>query len=121
MLQSVVSEHFTITPENLAKQGISGQNKEKQNNDKNTVYLPRHSSFMIMHTFADWGRVRHNRAESLGITTVSTTKAHGRIGVNAKVWGEILSSNELLTGNVIELVTMKMRKKYKNYCNFSEF
>ena len=46
------------------------------NNDKNTLYLPRHSSFMIMHTFADWGRVRHNRAESLGITTVSTTKAH---------------------------------------------
>ena len=83
--------------------------------------LPRHSSFMIMHTFADWGRVRHNRAEILGITTVSTTKAHGRIGVNAKVWGEIFSSNELLTGNVIELVTMKMRKKYKNYCNFSEF
>lgn len=33
---------------------------------------------MIMHTFADWGRVRHNRAESLGITTVSTTKARGR-------------------------------------------
>ena len=26
--------------------------------------------FMIMHTFADWGRVRHNKAESLGITTV---------------------------------------------------
>ena len=51
---------------------------------------------MIMHIFADWGRVRHNMAESLGITTVSTTKAHGRIGVNAKVWGEILSSNELL-------------------------
>lgn len=42
-------------------------------------------------------------------------------GIKAKVWGEILSSNELLTGNVIELVTMKMRKKYKNYCNFSEF
>ena len=95
--------------------------KEFLRHDKNIICLPRHSSFMIMHTFADWGRVRHNRAESLGITTVSTTKAHGRIGVNAKVWGEILSSNELLTGNVIELVTMKMRKKYKNYCNFSEF
>ena len=38
--------------------------------DKNTIHLPRHSSFMIMHTFADWGRVRHNMAESLGITTV---------------------------------------------------
>jgi hypothetical protein len=83
--------------------------------------MPRHSSFMIMHTFADWGNTGQNMAESLGNTTVSTTKAHGRIGVNAKVWGEILSSNELLTGNVIELVTMKMRKKYKNYCNFSEF
>lgn len=39
-------------------------------NDKNTFHLPWHSSFMIMHTFADWGRVRHNMAESLGITTV---------------------------------------------------
>ena len=121
MTQSVISEQTTRNPETLEKQGIPGQNKEKQNYDKSTFHLPRHSSFMIMHTFADWGRVRHNRAESLGITTVSTTKAHGRIGVNAKVWGEILSSNELLTGNVIELVTMKMRKKYKNYCNFSEF
>jgi len=39
--QSVISEHITITPETLAKQGIPGQNKEKQNNDKNTIYLPR--------------------------------------------------------------------------------
>jgi len=39
--QSVISEHFTITPENLAKQGIPGQNKERQNNDKNTIHLPR--------------------------------------------------------------------------------
>ena len=36
MPQSVISEHVTITPENLAKHGISGQNKEKQNYDKNT-------------------------------------------------------------------------------------
>ena len=35
---------------------------------------------MIMHIFADWGRIRHNRAESLGITKVSATKAHGGIG-----------------------------------------
>jgi len=42
-------------------------------------------------------------------------------GIKAKVLGEILSSNELLTGNVVELVTMKMRKKYKNYCNFFVF
>jgi len=39
--QSVISEHITITPETLAKQGIPGQNKEKQNNDKNTICLPR--------------------------------------------------------------------------------
>ena len=44
--------------------------------DKNFVHLPRHSSFMIMHTFADWGNTGHNMAESLGITTVSTTKAY---------------------------------------------
>ena len=56
---------------------IPGQNKEKQNYDKNPIHLPRHSSFMIMHTFADWGNTGQNKAESLGITTVSTTKAHG--------------------------------------------
>ena len=78
MPQSVISEHITIIPETLAKQGISGQNKEKQNYDKSTFCLPRHSSFMIMHTFADWGNTGQNMAESLGITTVSTTKAHGR-------------------------------------------
>ena len=78
MPQSVISEHFTITPENLAKQGIPEQIKEKQNYDKSTFHLPRHSSFMIMHTFADWGNTGQNMAESLGITTVSTTKAHGR-------------------------------------------
>ena len=32
---------------------------------------------MIMHTFADWGNTGQNMAENLGITTVSTTKAHG--------------------------------------------
>ena len=47
-------------------------------NDKSVIRLPRHSSFMIMHTFADWGNTGQNMAESLGITTVSTTKAHGR-------------------------------------------
>ena len=46
--------------------------------DKNTFHLPRQSSFVIMHTFADWGNTGQNMAESLGITTVSTTKAHGR-------------------------------------------
>ena len=47
-------------------------------NDKCVICLPRHSSFMIMHTFAEWGNTGQNMAESLGITTVSTTKAHGR-------------------------------------------
>ena len=32
----------TKFPETLAKQGIPGQNKEKQNNDKSAFYLPRH-------------------------------------------------------------------------------
>jgi len=39
--QPVISEHITITPETLAKQGILGQNKEKQNNDKSIICLPR--------------------------------------------------------------------------------
>jgi hypothetical protein len=83
--QSVISERITITPDLLAKQGVPGQNKENQNYDKNTrnacgdsFHLPRHSSFMIMHTFADWGNTGQNMAESLGITTISTTKAHGQ-------------------------------------------
>ena len=33
---------------------------------------------MIMHTFAEWGNTGQNMAESLGITTVSTTKSHER-------------------------------------------
>lgn len=32
---------------------------------------------MIMYTFADWSNTEQNMAESLGITTVSTTKVHG--------------------------------------------
>ena len=68
---------FHKSPKSLAKQGILGQKKEKQNYDKSAIYLPRHSSFMIMHTFAEWGNTGQNMAEKLGITTVSTTKAHG--------------------------------------------
>lgn len=41
MPQSVISEQTTQIPETLAKQGISGQNKENQNYDKNTIHLPR--------------------------------------------------------------------------------
>lgn len=57
---------------------------------------------MIMHTFADWDRVRHKMAESLGITTVSTTKAHGWKWDKGKVLGELLSSRGLLRGNVVD-------------------
>ena len=39
---------------------------------------------MIMHIFADWGNAGQNMAESLGITTVWTTKAHARNGYIAK-------------------------------------
>lgn len=43
-------------------------------------------------------------AESLGNTTVSTTKAMDGIGIKAKVWGEILSSKGLLSdGTYIKL------------------
>ena len=64
----------------LTKPGIPRKTRIARlcNNDKNTFHLPRHSSFMIMHTFADWGNTGHNMEESLGNTTVSTTKAHGR-------------------------------------------
>ena len=52
------------------------RNARLYNNDKNPIHLPRHSSFMIMHTFADWGNTGQNMAESIENTTVSTTKAH---------------------------------------------
>ena len=52
---------------------------------------------MIMHTFADWGNTGQNMAGSLGITTVSTTKAHGWNRNKGKGVGEILSSNGLLS------------------------
>lgn len=58
----------------------------RKNYDKSTFYLPRHSSFMIMHTFAKWGNTGQNMAQTLVITTVSTTKAHGG---RARVAGEI--------------------------------
>ena len=49
---------------------------ERRDYNKSTFHLPRHSSFMIMHTFEKWGNTGQNMAGSLGITTVSTTKAH---------------------------------------------
>jgi len=53
--QSVILEHFTITPETLAKQGIPGQNKEKQNNDKSIIYLPRQEIIRLAKTIENKG------------------------------------------------------------------
>ena len=44
---------------------------------------------MIMHTFADWGNTGQNMAESIGITTVETTKARGRKWEKGKGVGRI--------------------------------
>ena len=73
-----MNKDYNKKPECLAKRGISGQKGVNQNYDKSTLHLPRHSSFMIMHTFADRGNTGQNKAESIENTTVSTTKAHGQ-------------------------------------------
>ena len=74
-----------------------------------------------MQGFAKWGRVGHNRAEILGITIrFRLLRLMDGIGIKAKVLGGFFSSKGLLTGNVVELVPMKMRKKHKNYCMFIE-
>ena len=62
--------HISQIPEIPCKTGHSGAKQGETNNDKNTIHLPRHSSFTIMQGFAKWGRVRQNMAESIGITTV---------------------------------------------------
>ena len=46
--------------------------------DTHFICLPRHSSFTINHTFAKWGNTGQNMAESIGNTTVSTTKAYAK-------------------------------------------
>lgn len=53
----------------------NAENTRSFNNDKGIICMPRHSSFTINHTFVNLGIVRHNMAESLVNTTVSTTKA----------------------------------------------
>ena len=58
----------------LVKQGGFRQVKKIDNSDKNTIHLPRHSSFTIMQGFAKWGRVGHNAPQIRINTTVSTTK-----------------------------------------------
>lgn len=62
------------SPKSLARQGIPGQIKEKQNNDKSTFHLPRHSGFTIMQDFVKWGNTGHNKADEMRDTTDLTTK-----------------------------------------------
>ena len=71
----------------LATQGISRQNKEKQNYDKSTFHLPRHSSFTIMQDFAKWGNTGQKVAENRMNTTIWTTKAHGQNQDKGKCFG----------------------------------
>ena len=61
---------------NAMKMPISAENIGKSSNDKNIIHLPRQVSWMTMHSFAQLGKVRHNKADKKSITTVSTTKAH---------------------------------------------
>ena len=74
MTQSVISEQTTRNPETLEKQGIPGQNKEKQNYDKSTFCLPRQVSCMTTQPFANLGKTGHNKADELNDTTDLTTK-----------------------------------------------
>ena len=86
MPQSVISERLIKSPKTLANQGVLGKKGVNQNYDKSIIHLSRHSSFTINHTFANLGNTGHNMAQTLVITTVSTTKAHGG---RARVAGEI--------------------------------
>jgi len=45
------SEHFTQSPEKLAKQGIPGQIKKKQKYDKSTFHLPRQNPYFCLKRF----------------------------------------------------------------------
>ena len=48
MSQSAFSERITIIPKILAKQGVLGRNKEKQNNNKNTFHLRRQNQYFCL-------------------------------------------------------------------------
>ena len=74
MPHSAISEQITQSLEFLAKQGIPGQNKEKQNYDKSTFCLPRQVSCMTTQPFANLGKTGHNKADELNDTTDLTTK-----------------------------------------------
>lgn len=45
---------------------------------------------MITHTFADWGNIRQNMVESLGITAASISKDHGENRDKSKCEGDSL-------------------------------
>lgn len=48
--------HISRIPENLAKQGIPGQIKEKQKHDKNTIHLPRQGLWKCSKISTLWGK-----------------------------------------------------------------
>ena len=77
------------------------------NNDKSAIYLPRHSSFMIIHIFADWGNTGHIWRKVLEILRFRLLRLMDGMGIKAKVLGEILSSNGLLRLNVIDFYRWK--------------
>ena len=62
---------------------------EAETYDENFIYMPRHSSFTINHTFVNLGKTGHNMTETLANTTVSTTKGHRQNGDKGKCVGSI--------------------------------
>lgn len=62
----------------------TSRSRRKQNYDKSTFYLPWHSSFMIMHTFADWGNIWRKILEILRFRLLRLMDG---IGIKAKVLG----------------------------------
>ena len=56
---------------------------------------------MTMHTFAEWGNTGQNMAESSGITTVSTTKAHWKNGDKGK-HVQTCGENSLVVSDYLE-------------------
>ena len=59
----------------------------------------------------------------MGLLRFRLLRLMDEIGIKSKVLGGFFSSKGLLTGNVVELVPMKIPKipkKCKNYCMFIE-
>ena len=63
------NKNITKHLEFLAKQGISGQNKEKQNNDKNPFHLPRQEFLFCLNLLILCGFPHNRRAHYNDFTT----------------------------------------------------